>query len=125
MWNTRLDEAQAGIKIAGRNINNLRYADDTTLLAESEELKSLLLKVKEQSEKTGLKLNIQKNEEYGIRSHHFTANRWGNNGNSDRLFLGSKITADSDCSHEMKRSLLLGGKAMINLDSILEAETLL
>ena len=115
-----------GIKIAGRNINNLRYADDTTFTAESEEeLKRLLMKVKKESEKIGLKLNIQKNEDYGIRSHHFTANRWGNNGNSDRLFLGSKITADSDCSHEMKRSLLLGGKAMINLDSILEAETLL
>ena len=83
------------------------------------------MKVKKESEKIGLKLNIQKNEDYGIRSHHFTASRWGNNGNSDRLFLGSKITADSDCSHEMKRSLLLGGKAMINLDSILEAETLL
>ena len=95
-------------------------------MAESEEeLKRLLMKVKKESEKIGLKLNIQKNEDYGIRSHHFTANRWGNNGNSDRLFLGSKITADSDCSHEMKRSLLLGGKAMINLDSILEAETLL
>ena len=126
MWNTRLDEAQAGIKIARRNSSNLRYADDTTFTAESEEeLKRLLMKVKKESEKIGLKLNIQKNEDYGIRSHHFTANRWGNNGNSDRLFLGSKITADSDCSHEMKRSLLLGGKAMINLDSILEAETLL
>ena len=126
MWNTRLDEAQAGIKIARRNSSNLRYADDTTFTAESEEeLKRLLMKVKKESEKIGLKLNIQKNEDYGIRSHHFTANRWGNNGNSDRLFLGSKITADSDCSHEMKRSLLLGGKAMINLDSISEAETLL
>ena len=88
MGNARLDEAQAGITIAGRNINNLRYADDTTLMAESEEkLKSLLLKVKEESEKAGLKLNIQKMEDHGIRSHHFTANRWGNNGNSDRLFL--------------------------------------
>ena len=126
MRNAGLDEAQAGIKIARRNSSNLRYADDTTFTAESEEeLKRLLMKVKKESEKIGLKLNIQKNEDYGIRSHHFTANRWGNNGNSDRLFLGSKITADSDCSHEMKRSLLLGGKAMINLDSILEAETLL
>ena len=83
MQNARLDEAQAGIKIARRNINNLRYADDTTLQAESEEaLKSLLMKVKEESEKVGLKLNIQKNENHGIRSHHFMANRWGNNGNS-------------------------------------------
>ena len=90
MRNAGLDEAQAGIKIAGRNINNLRYADDTTLMAESEEeLKSLLIKVKEESEKTGLKLSIQKMKINGIRSHHFTANRWGNNGNSDRLyFLG-------------------------------------
>ena len=86
MWNARLDEAQAGIKIAGRNINNLRYADDTTLMEESkEELKSLLTKVKEESEKAGLKLNIQKNEDHGIWSHHLMANRWGNNGNSDRF----------------------------------------
>ena len=86
MWNSRLDEAQAGIKIAGRNINNFRYTDDITLMAESEEdLKSLLMKVKEESEKAGLKHNIQN----GIQSHHFMANRWGNNGNSDRFyFLG-------------------------------------
>ena len=85
MQNTNLDEAQAGIKIAGRNVSNLRYADDTTLMAESEEeLKSLLMNVKEESEKAGLKLNI-KNEDHGIWSHHFTADRWGNNGNSDRL----------------------------------------
>ena len=77
-----LDEAQAGIKIAGRNMNNLRYADDTTLMAESEELKSLLMKVKEESEKVGLKLNIQKKKDHGIWSHHFMANRWGNSGNS-------------------------------------------
>ena len=90
MTNARLDEAQAGIKIAGRNINNLRYADDTTLMAESEEeLKNLLMKVKEESEKADLKLSIQKNEDQGIQSHYFMANRWGNNGNSDRLyFLG-------------------------------------
>ena len=89
MRNVRLDEAQAGIKIAGRNINNLRYADDTTLMAErEEELKSPLMKVKEESEKVGLKLNIQKNEDHGIRSHHFMANRWGNNGNSKRLHFG-------------------------------------
>ena len=86
MRNAGLEEAQAGIKIAGRNINNLRFADDTTLMAESEEaLKSLLMKVKEQSEKVGLKLNIQKNEDYGIWSYHFMANRWGNSGNSVRL----------------------------------------
>ena len=84
MQNAGLDEAQAGIKITGRNINNLRYADDTTLMAESEEeLKSLLMKVKEESEKVGLKLNIQKTKDHGILSHHFMANRWGNNGNSD------------------------------------------
>ena len=86
MQNTRLDEAQAGIKIARRNINNLRYTDDTTLMAESKELKSLLIKVKEENEKAGLKLNIQKAR---IQSHHFKANRWGNNGNSERFyFLG-------------------------------------
>ena len=90
MRNAGLEEAQAGIKIARRNINNFRYADDTTLVAESEEeLKRLLMKVKKESEKIGLKHNIQKNEDYGIRSHHFTANRWGNNGNSDRLFWGA------------------------------------
>ena len=84
MWNARLDEAQAGVKYTGRNINNLRYADDTTLIAESEEeIKSLLMKVEEQSEKAGLKLNIQKMK---IQSHHFMAHRWGNNGNSERLF---------------------------------------
>ena len=90
MQNTGLDEAQAGIKIAGRNINNLRYADDATLMAESEEeLKSILMKVKEESEKAGLKLNLQKKEDHGIWSHHFMANRWGKNGNSDRFyFLG-------------------------------------
>ena len=87
MRNTGLDEAQAGIKIAGRNINNLRYADDTTLMAESEELESLLMKVKEESEKVGLKLNIQKTD-HGIQSHHFVANRWGNSGNTERLYFG-------------------------------------
>ena len=122
MWNARLYEAQAGIKIAGRNINNLRYADYTTLMAESEEeLKSLLMKVKEGSEKTDLKLSIQKNEDHGIWSHHFKANRWGNNRKSDRLyFLGFNITADGDCSHEIKRCLLLGIKVMTNLHSILK-----
>ena len=88
MRNTGLKEAQAGIKIAGRNNNNLRYADDTTLMAESEEeLKSLLIKVNEESEKVGLKLNIQKTKDHGIRSYHFMANRWGNSGNSDRLYF--------------------------------------
>ena len=86
MRNTGLEEARAGIKIVGRNINNLRYADDTSLMAESKELKSLLMKVKEESEKIGLKLSIQK-ADHGIWSHHFMANRWGNNGNSDRLTL--------------------------------------
>ena len=90
MWNAGLDEAQNGIKIAGRNINNLRYADDTTLMAENkEEIKGLLISVKEESEKAGLKLNIQKMKSWSIQSHHFMANRWGNNGNNDRLyFLG-------------------------------------
>ena len=88
MGNTGLDEAQAGIKIARRNINNLRYADKTILMAESEEeLKSLLMKVKEESEKVGLKLNISENEDHGIRSHHFMGNRWGNSGNSVRLYF--------------------------------------
>ena len=87
MRNTGLEETQAGIKIAGRNINNLSYADDTTLMAESEELKSLLMKVKEERGKVGLKLNIQKNEDHGIRSHHFMGNRWGNSGNSVRLYF--------------------------------------
>ena len=91
-------------------------------MAESEELKNLLMKVKKESEKVGLKLNIQKNENHGIQSHHFMANKWGNNENSDRLyFLGSRITADGDCSHEIKRWLLLGSKAMTNLDSILKS----
>ena len=88
MRNAGLEEAQAGIKIARRNINNLRYANDTIFMTESkEELKSLLMKVKEESEKAGLKLNLQKNEDHGIWSHHFMANRWGNNGNSDRIYL--------------------------------------
>ena len=111
MRNAGLDEAQVGIKIAGRNINNLRYAHDPTLMAESEEeLKSLLMKMKEESEKVGLKLNIQKTEDHGIWSHPFMANRWGNNGNSGRLYLACKISTDGDCSHEIKRRLLLGRK---------------
>ena len=107
MRNGGLDEAQARIKIAGRNINNFRYADDTILMAESKgELNSLLKKVKEESEKVGLKFSIQKTN---IRSPHFMANRWGNN---ERLYFGgSKITADGDCSHEIKRCLLLGRKS--------------
>ena len=111
-----MDEAQAGIKIARRNINNLRYAEDNTIMAENEEeLKSLLMKVKEESEKTGLKLNIQKNEDHGISSLHFMANRWGNNGNSDRLyFLGLQNHCRWYCSHEIKRCLLLGRKVMTN-----------
>ena len=117
MWNARLDEAQAGIKIAGRHINNLRYADNTTLMAErAEELKSLLMKVKENSGKSWLKTQLSKNEDHDIWSHHFMGYRWGNNGNSERLFIlgGSKITVDGDCSHEIKRHLLLGRNAMTN-----------
>ena len=115
-WN----EAQAGIKISRRNINNLRHADDTTFMAESEEeLKSLLMRVKEESEKADLKLNIQKTKI--MASGPFMANRWGNTGNSERLhFGGSKITADCDCSHAIKRLLILGRKAMTNLGSILK-----
>ena len=122
MRNAELDEAQAEIKIAGRNISTLRYADDTTLMAESEEeLKSLLIKVKEESEKTGLKLNIQKNKVHGIWFHHFMANRWENMETvTDFISVGFKITADGDCSHVIKRCLLLGRKAMTNLDSILK-----
>ena len=102
--NAGLDDAQAGIKIAGRNINNLSYEDDTTLMAGSkEELKSLLINVKEESEKSGFKTQHSKNQDQGIPSHHFMANRWGKNGNSDRFyFLGSKIAADGDCSREIK-----------------------
>ena len=123
MRNTGLEEAQAGIKIARRNINNLRYADDTTLMAEKEEeLKSLLMKVKE-SEKVDLKLNIQKTKIMASGPNHFMANRWGNSGNSGRLyFWGSKVTADGDCSHEIKRCLLPGRKVMTNLDSILKSK---
>jgi len=122
MRKSGLDEAQAGIKIAGRNMNNLRYADDTTLMAESEEEpKSLLMNVKEESEKVGLAQHSE-NEDHGIWSHHFMGNRWGNSGNSVRLyFLGSKITADGDCSHEIKRCLLLGRKVMTKIDSILNS----
>ena len=122
MRNTGLEEAQAGIKIAGRNINNLRYTDDTTLMAESEEeLKSFLMKVKEESEKVGLKLNIQKTKIMAsgpITSWH----RWGNNGNSGRLyFSGLQNHCRWCCSHEIKRHLLLARKVMTNLDSILKS----
>ena len=119
MRNARVDEAQAGIKIAKRNINNLRYADDTTLMAESKELKSLLKKVKEESEKAGLKLNIQKAKI--MASSPITS--WQIEGETitDFTFLASKITADGDCSHEIKRRLLLGRKAMTNPDSILKS----
>ena len=124
MRNARLEETQARIKIAGRNINNLRYADDNTLTAESEEeLKSLLMKVKEESKKVGLKLNIQKTKI--MASGPITS--WQIDGETvaDFIFLGSKITADSDCSHEIKRCLLLGRKFMTNLDSIFKSRTLL
>ena len=120
MRNAGPEEAQAGIKIAGRNINNLRYADETTLMSENEEeLKSLLMKVKEESEKVGLKLNIQKTK---IRASG-PITSWEIDGEtvSDFIFLGSKITADGDYSHEIKRRLLLGRKTMINLDSILKS----
>ena len=126
MRNAGLVEAQARIKIAGRNINSLRDADDTTLMAESEEeLKSLLMKVKEESEKVGLKINIQKMKI--MASGPITS--WEIDEEtvetvSDFIFLGSKITADGDCSHEIKRRLLLGKKVLTNLDSILKAETL-
>ena len=126
MRNAGLEETQAGIKIVGRNINNLRYADDTTLMAESEEeLKSLLIKVKEESEKVGLKLNIQKTKI--MASGPITS--WQIDGETVEtvvtLFWGSKITVDGDCSHEIKRRLLLGRKVMTNLDSISKAEILL
>ena len=120
MRNTGLDEAQAGIKIAGRNINNLRYADDTTLMLDSEEeLKSLLMKVKEESEKVGLKLNIQKTKIMAFGP----IISWEIDGEtvetvSDFIFLGPKITADGDCSHEIQRCLLLGREVMTNLDNI-------
>ena len=123
MRNAGLKEAQAGIKIAGRNINNLRYADDTTLMAESEEeLKNLLIKVKEESEEVGLKLNIQKTKI--VASGPITS--WQIDGETvetvrDFILGGSKITADGDCSHEIKRCFLLGRKDMTNLDSILKS----
>ena len=125
--NSWIDEAQAGIKIARRNINNLRYADDTNLMAENEEeLKSLLMKVKEKSEYVGLKLNIKKMKSMAsgpITSRQIDGETMKTV--TDFIFLGSKITADGDCSHEIKRHLLLGRKAMTNLESILKAETLL
>ena len=123
MRNARLDEAQDGIQISGRNINDLRYAQDTTLMAESkEELKSLLMKVKEENEKAGLKPNLQKTKI--MASNPITS--WQIDGETmktvtDFLFLGSKITADGDCSHEIKRCLLLGRKSMTNLDNILKS----
>ena len=123
MRNAGLEEAQAGIKIAGRNINNLKYADDTTLMAESEEeLKSLSMKVKEESEKVGLKLNIQKTKIMACGP----ITSWEIDGEtvetvSDFIFGGSKITADVDCSHEIKRRLLLGRKVMTNVDSIFKS----
>ena len=121
MRNAGQEEAQAGIKIAGRNINNLRYADDTTLTAESEELKSLLMKVKQESEKVGLKPNIQKTKIVAFGP----ITSWQIDGETAEIvtdyFLGSKITADSDCGHEIKRCLQLGRKVMTNLDSILKS----
>ena len=120
MRNSGLEEAQARIKIAGRNLNNLRYADDTTLMAESEEeLKSLLMKVKEESEKVGLKLNIQKTKI--MAPSPITSWQIDEETVADFIFLGSKITADGNCSHEIKRCLLLGRKVMTNLDTILKS----
>ena len=125
--NARLDDAQAGIKTAGRNVNNLRFTDDTTLKAESEEeLKSLLMKVKEESEKAGLKFNIKKTKIMAtgaITSWHIGGETM--EAVTDFIFLGSKINADYDCSHEIKRCLLLGRKAMTKLDKLLKSETLL
>ena len=119
MRNARLEEAQAGIKIAGRNINNLGYADDTTLMAEGEEeLKSLSMKVKEESKKVGLKLNIQKTKI--MASGPITSQQIDGETVADSIFLGSRITADGNCSHEIKRCLIFGRKAMANLDSILK-----
>ena len=121
MWNAGLDEAQAGIKIAGRNVNNIRYADDTTIMAESEELKSLLMKMKEENEKAGLKLNIQKTKI--IISGPITS--WQIDGEAQKqwetLFWGFQITADDDYSHDITRCFLLGRKAMIILDSIIKS----
>ena len=119
MRNARLDEAQAGIKIARRNINNLRYADDTILMAEIKELKSLLMKMKEESEKVGLNLNIQKTKI--MASGPITSWQIDEETMGDFLLGGSKITADGDCSHEIKSCLLLGRRAMTNLDSILKS----
>ena len=126
MRNARLEEAQAGIKIAGRNINNLRYADDTTLMAESKELNSLLMKVKEESENVGIKLNIQ--ETKIMAPCPITS--WEIDGETvktvtDFILRGSKITADGDCSHEIKRHLLLGRKVMTNLDSLLKTRDII
>ena len=119
MRNAGLEEAQAGIKITRRNINNLRYADDTTLMAESEELKSLLMKVKEESEKVGLKLNIQKTKI--MASSPITSSQIDGETVADFILRGSKMAADGDCSHEIKRCLLLGRKVMTDLDSILKS----
>ena len=123
MWNARLEEAQAGIKAAGRNVNNLRYAGNTNLTAENEELKSFLMKLKEDSERFGLKLNIQKTKI--MASSSITS--WQKDGETmetvtDFIFLGSKIIVDGNCSHEIKRCLLLGRKAMTNLDGILKSK---
>ena len=119
MRNTGLDEAQTGIKLAGRNISNLRYVDDTILMAENEELKSLLMKVKEESEKAGLKLNVEKTKI--MASGPITSWQIDGEAVSDFIFWGCRITADGDCSHEIKRQLLLGRKVMTNLDSILKS----
>ena len=124
IWNSGLDEGQAGIKITGRNVNNLRYTEDTTLMAEINELKGPLDKSETGEWNSWLKAQPSENQDHGIWSRHFMENRWGNSGNNDRHFLGrgaSKITAGDDCNHEIKIRLLLGRKAMTNLDSILKS----
>ena len=123
MKNAGLDESKAGIQITRRNINNLRYADDTTIKAKSKtEQKSLLMKIKEENDKAGLKLSIQTTKISGIQSHHFMSNRWEKMETvTDFILGGSKITADGDCNHEIKRRLFLRRKAMTNLDSILKS----
>ena len=121
MRNTRVDEAQAGMKIARRNINNLRNADNTTVMAESEEQLKSLLKVKEESGKSWLKTQHLKTKDHGIWSHHFMANGKAMETVTDFIFLRSKITVDSECSHEIRRHMLFGRKSMTNLDSVLKS----
>ena len=126
MWNAGLDDSQSGIRIAGRNINKLRYAGNITLVAQcKDELKSLLMEIKEESGKSCFKTQHLKNQDHGIQSHHFMASKGEKvEAVTDFIFLGSKITLNNDCSHEIKRHLILGRKAMTNLDSILESRNI-